>query len=317
MRSPLHPVRVSRIASGFTLIELLVVISIISLLVALLLPVLGKARASGQMALCLSNVRQGVGTFAMYASDNNGYFPAMGAAGHPLATDTLLGQPAAWSKGVWGGFLGITARGGYMDLRVNRMPWGVPVISGVSAPYTGLFSCPSMATVSYFGTISGVGIPSSTPTNNPNPFPITGPLAIENIGSNFGLNWDLWRNTYGVAVMNFASSFPNDRQFYPIMVDRMPRPAATYLMGDRAYGGINGSSNILRRSTLTTINTNETVDFRHGGPVLYTDNNATSVPVTNANGTANMAYFDGHVNSESNIQVSRFTSTNIRWTGGF
>lgn len=58
--------------NGFTLIELLVVISIIALLIAILLPALGRARRSAQVMQCLSNMRQMEIAHHNYTIDNKG-----------------------------------------------------------------------------------------------------------------------------------------------------------------------------------------------------------------------------------------------------
>lgn len=57
---------------AFTLVELLVVIAIITLLLALLIPVLGRARKLGQRAVCLSNLKQLTLAWTSYATEHDG-----------------------------------------------------------------------------------------------------------------------------------------------------------------------------------------------------------------------------------------------------
>jgi prepilin-type N-terminal cleavage/methylation domain-containing protein len=76
-------------ARGFTLIELLTVVVTISILAALLLPILSKAKIKAQRTACLSNLRQLGLCWVMYKDDNNGF----------LAESYPVNNPEVWVQG--------------------------------------------------------------------------------------------------------------------------------------------------------------------------------------------------------------------------
>jgi prepilin-type N-terminal cleavage/methylation domain-containing protein/prepilin-type processing-associated H-X9-DG protein len=65
--------------TAFTLVELLVVIGIISILIAMLLPALNKARQSAWRISCQSQMKQVAYGMLMYANENKGTLPLLWA----------------------------------------------------------------------------------------------------------------------------------------------------------------------------------------------------------------------------------------------
>ncbi|HZL35315.1 MAG TPA: prepilin-type N-terminal cleavage/methylation domain-containing protein [Tepidisphaeraceae bacterium] len=108
---------------GFTLIELLVVIGIITVLLAILLPVLSHAREQARQVKCASNMRQIYCSMIMYANDCKGILPIAGVWGE---TEPYFGL--------------ITADSGVLDLE-NGQLWGY--VSGGTGMREAMFQCPS------------------------------------------------------------------------------------------------------------------------------------------------------------------------------
>lgn len=107
---------------GFTIIELLVVVSVISLLLAILLPALGGARQRARQLICLSHQRQlGVG-MVMYSDDHNNHIPFLFDDMTPgLSTDQRYFNLGGWAvlMGDALGWQGEPSGGGEHPLRTT------------------------------------------------------------------------------------------------------------------------------------------------------------------------------------------------------
>lgn len=75
---------------GFTLIELLVVVAIIALLIAILLPSLGKARELSNRSVCAANLKGIVQSMNVYGNDNQDAYPTVKSPLSSGNTSTIL-----------------------------------------------------------------------------------------------------------------------------------------------------------------------------------------------------------------------------------
>jgi prepilin-type N-terminal cleavage/methylation domain-containing protein len=118
--------------AGFTLVEMLIVIAIITLLIALLLPSVKKARESARNVTCMSNQRQlGIATIS-FAGDHGMHMPGGD-------TDPWIG-PERWQKS-WLG------QGGSFHEMWSNAPHTGTLFAYVNQPQ--VYLCPSITPGAY------------------------------------------------------------------------------------------------------------------------------------------------------------------------
>ncbi|MFO0832662.1 MAG: prepilin-type N-terminal cleavage/methylation domain-containing protein [Phycisphaerales bacterium] len=137
-----HP-RLRRGAAAFTLIELLVCIAIIGVLIGLLIPGLSAARESARSTVCLSNQRQMILAWQVYADTYRDYAVPYNTSTGPLGS----GQPTS-STYWWGSFTGpdsmVVPEDGFLSRFIDStlnirsvyecpsQPWGTYIAQPVS-----------------------------------------------------------------------------------------------------------------------------------------------------------------------------------------
>lgn len=143
-------------SGGFSLIELLVVIAIIALLAGMLLPVLARAKRTGQGAVAINNMRQIVVAATLYADDNRDHFPAtMSAAPDGIPETINFWDVQAYQSALntyIGGMQGGVERNGRE--RSKRNVWYDPADPDWKVPAM-------WGSFSDNGLITGVGVRSS------------------------------------------------------------------------------------------------------------------------------------------------------------
>jgi len=231
----MHPMRPPYVRLGFTLVELLVVVSIVVLLLAILIPTLGKARYQATNLLCLNRQRQLTFATLYYCTDNRGLFPDRGI-------DSTAGGEPMWAR--WA-MRRVVGGGPTLDdmlddyIAEDNLTWVCPLYKSGPWPYGGTDRCPT-------GRGGKYGCPDHGISHNGNP-------ALDYI--TFSFHAGLKEKSFGGYTWN-----PGDRRRLgePYVVKQADDTVVeTSLLFSDTAGGDNGWTPTLYTSSLTGRITNK------------------------------------------------------------